>query len=234
LTDTPGGGGFTTTWTGSNGAAWPAPWAQTASASGSTATIQSNRGRLHLGTVGGYGDVHAMGYTPAAQDYEITVDFVMTQVTGEQFQRLCWRDSSGVLTAFYQVEVGIDASNISYISVDKQPFIANYGGQGGLGLIVGDVVHLRVLSTGANHKVRWWINAASEPGTWNVDFTDGGADTLLDESSNVITDELGDPLTVSGAGAYPSGKVHLMSLGGNAAGARNHDFDNFTSTVGGS
>lgn len=136
-----------------------------------------------------------MGVTPGANDYTVTADFVIVADTGTLQQRLVWRgQSSG---AMYVVEHDTVANQISvyYLDASGTRFLVTTAAT--LTTVATDVVHLKVNAVGSAHKVRWWLNAAGEPGTWNVEFTDANL-----------------------ASGY-------VGLGAAAAAAASFDFDNF-------
>lgn len=75
---------FSEAFTGSNGAAWSGSnWSSTTTTSGATAQIQTNRGRLTTGTVGGYAD-HVLRLSTTALDadnHKINTTIRLTSVT---------------------------------------------------------------------------------------------------------------------------------------------------------
>jgi len=136
-----------------------------------------------------------MGFVPGANDYTLTTDFVIVADTGTLQQRLVWRgQSSG---AMYVVEHDTVGNQISvyYQDASGTRFLVTTAAT--LTTVAADVVHLKVSAVGTAHKVRWWLNAASEPGTWNVEFTDANL-----------------------ANGY-------VGLGGASSAAASFDFDNF-------
>lgn len=197
-------GGVNVPFTASNGTAWPSPFvAKGSPSSGATATIQSNRGQLHLGTVGGYSDMIGRGYTPASNDYTISFDIYLSEVTGEQFHQVMWR-CSGDQSASYMFEYGITSADGQYISIYEHPGFEDKGSEGGMAYVIGDVIHVVIIASGSNHSVKWWREGDSEPGSPNVSFADATLTT---------------------------GDIVVRAVGGNAASAHDHQYDNFVSNV---
>lgn len=111
-----------------------------------------------------------MGFVPGANDYTLTTDFIIVADTGTLQQRLVWRaQSSG---AMYVVEHDTVGNQISVYYQDASGTRFLVTTAAALTTVATDVVHLKVSAVGSAHKVRWWLNAAGEPGTWNVEFTD--------------------------------------------------------------
>jgi hypothetical protein len=193
--------GISLNFTGTNGAAPPSPLTNIFTTSGSTGTIQSNQLRYHLGTIGGYGDQVIYGFTPASQNFTISADIELNATTGEQFARLIWRaDSSGNDDYF---EYGIDAGGNVYLSAGTRAGFTqtSLGGIGGLSITGATILHVKIDCRGTTFKVRYWLDGAAEPGTWN----------LLDTTSST----------------YTTGQIAIISQGGNAAATHDHDWDNF-------
>jgi hypothetical protein len=185
------------TFTGTNGAAWPSPFAAIATSSGSTATIQSNRGRLTT-TTGSYSGSVYRGFTPASQDYEITADLIVVSTANEGYQRLAWRANTDGRE--YALSVLLASNEIRVHEQDAAFAQTVKGSETSVGFTNGTVVHTRIRVEGSDHKVRWWLDAESEPGTWNVEFTDT---------------------------THTSGAITCYLVGGNATATVNADFDNF-------
>jgi hypothetical protein len=185
------------TFTGANGAAWPAPFAAIYTSSGSTATIQSNKGRLTT-TTGSYSGSVYRGFTPASDDYEITADLTVVSTANEGYQRLAWRAFTDGRE--YALSILLASNEIRVHEQDASFAQTTKGSETSVGLSNGTVVHTRIRVEGSDHKVRWWLDAESEPGTWNVEFTDT---------------------------TYTSGAITCYLVGGNATATVNADYDNF-------
>jgi outer membrane biogenesis lipoprotein LolB len=193
---------ITVDFTGTNGDAWPAQLAAIAASTGATATIQSNRGRLTTGTLGGYSDSIFRGFTPTSQNYEITVDTVLVNNTGnEGYARLAWRQQTS--GAEYAASVALGSGNVSVFEQDASYVATVRAQQAAAVSTAGQVVHWKVRAEGTTHKAKWWIGAATEPTGWNAEFTDS---TLTD------------------------GRIVLYLNGGSGTTSVSVDFDNFTVT----
>ncbi len=212
---------------------WPSPFIELTAVPGSSAYLASNRGRITLPAISGYASTHAMGYQPDSNDYTITVDLVVVQVGIEQFQRVAWRNTDGDGINQLQFELGIN-----YVSVDRQnsDFTRQNYYSAGATWVIGDVVHVRIQAAGSSHKVRWWRNAESEPGTWAVEFTDPIGTVALGDS---LVDNLGDPIVDAGndpladnTGSVGISHVVLQAQGGSTYGGGSYDFDNWDLVVG--
>lgn len=199
-------GGWTLVpFTAANGSDWPSPFVEKATVSGASATIQGNRGQIVVPALADYAALHAEGFTPASQNFEVVWDAVMNFTTGAQFQNFMWRVTNPNFGGQYRVTIGVaDFDGVTqYISVDEvdPSFVfANKGGQGGLAWAINDIYHFRIRANGSDHKVRWWEDGDPEPSTWNVEFTDS---------------------------TYATGDIYLASQGGPTAAVRTHLYDNF-------
>jgi hypothetical protein len=197
--------GWTThTFTGTNGSAPPSPFVLKASSTGSSATIQSNQLDIATPNLPDFAGLHAVGFTPASNNYEFLFDFIINNTTGEQYQSFCWRvQNPAAVSGMYYVgliqEIG-GGKNIFAQEVDASYNFINKGGTSGLSWTIGDVYHFRVRVNGTTHQVRWWKNSDPEDGSiWNVTFSDS---------------------------TYTSGDVMFLSQGGITGAARNHRYDN--------
>lgn len=168
-TVTSGGGGPATggtspvtweTWTGTNGAVWPAQWTTT----GTTADIQSNAGR-HL--------------TPATANARID-----SKLAGEvsDGQLLCkWQmDSTGVqrFVEFHARQA--DTNNFYSITTDNANTSLYIMSDGNLSVLAGPVAFVPAANTwywtrfqwaGTRFLARWWADGLSEPTAWSIDAT---------------------------------------------------------------
>jgi hypothetical protein len=117
--------------------------------------------------------IHVQGIDPTANDYTIEVDFVVLATTAAQ-QRVVWRGQTD--GSYYAAELAPDLDTMTVYSVDGDGVRTEEHSEA-LAVSVADVVHVKVNAVGTAHKVRWWLNAASEPGTWDIEFTDA---TLTD------------------------------------------------------
>lgn len=205
-TVTPAGGGSlaTESFTGTNGASWPAQWVAGQTGSGSSATIQSNRGRMSSGSQGDYS-----GSSGVARRLNITPP-VDVDISGT------WRPGTlepyGIVSA--RADNALDGETGYSLRLNKS---------GTLGVDVSEGWNSSVLSSfsfsassdtdygfrfrvvGDRIQARVWAGS-TEPSTWQVDLTD---------------------TTITGAGA-----VGLRVFAGAAAVSHSLDWDNIVVTNG--
>ena len=190
-------------WTGADGAAWPAQWVAGQTGSGAAATIQSNRGRLASGAQGAYSgasrisrrlnitavaDVEISGvWRPdAAEPYgavAVRADNAIDSGTGYYLDL----NKSGTLAL--SVKVGFVSTTLATISFTAASN-TSYG--------------FRLRAVGSSIKARVW--SGTEPTSWQIDLTNAA---------------------VTGTGA-----VGLTVVGGNATTAHAIDFDDILVTNG--
>lgn len=215
---------FSESWTGADGAAWPAAWQRQTESAG-TATIQANAGRLvapansaaaaRQQTVaslpGGDLDILATLTVPAGQgSFSIGVVWRadgtsdpaappgsrMFPLTGQS----CRLDTNGDVHLYRH-------SGGALTLVTPAP--VNVGAWVGFG-----PRRIRIQQTGTRTRVRVWAAAAAEPTTWALDFTDPGASTAGGRLSVAVSAGFGGPvgatqtvlvddLTVTAPGAPP-------------------------------
>lgn len=201
----------TETWTGTDGAAWPAQWTVTG-----TATILSNKGRFTpSASAFASGRAYLSGMT-AATDTDVTVFVSRTTTTG-QFAgvSICADNTiySGTTTlpgTGYCVALNYGATTAG----SNVQLFRNSGGtsQTQLGSTVaialdGPVTYgVRIQRTGTTIQCKVWDTAGAEPGSWTISQTDGS------------------PLAAN--------KVLLAWSNGSVAAARPGDWDNLTVTDG--
>lgn len=191
------------TWTGSNGAAWPAGW--TTSGTG-TATIQTNRGRLAT-TAAAWDALRAYRSTMAAVADSDTVILFTPPASGTWWVTLGARtDGATQLTG----NGGLGRNGI----------YAQFGSNGGLGMfrnvadvsttvaqatpgIVATTYRLRLRLVGGGYQARLSDAASAEPAAWTIDHTDTA------------------PYTTAG-------RVFLSVAAGGEGVARSVDFDDLT------
>lgn len=164
------------TWTGTTGAAWPAQWTGTAGASGSTATIQSNAGRLTFATVSGYatGRVEYLSGMSASADFDLTVTVTFATIQ-EEYLLLAVRSSSDVFTSGYGVQLypANGTATCGLVKLTTSGPVTLGAGDltaGSWTASVARKVRLRVVGTTLQVKV--WDASGSEPGTWLSTITD--------------------------------------------------------------
>jgi hypothetical protein len=117
-----------------------------------------------------YTRVMVLGHVPTADDYTIELDMVIVATTPAQEQRLVWRGQPGTEQG-YLVEVHPDVDTIEVSRLDAAG-VRDEKLSEALAVSAATVVHVKVEATGTAHKAKWWLDGASEPGTWDVEFTD--------------------------------------------------------------
>lgn len=193
------------TWTGANGAAWPAQWVEGQTGSSAAATIQGNKGRLASGTQGGESSASRISRrlsSAAAIDYDVSGTWTP--------------DSNDPYAAVgVRCDDALDFQSGYYLNLNKSGTITLSAWNGWtetavLGSITfaassGTTYGFRVRAIGNSIKARVW--SGSEPvNTWDVDVTD----------STITT----------------AGRVGLTVVAGTAAVAHSVDFDSFVATNG--
>lgn len=155
--------------TGSNGSSLPAALPSSATATGSSATIQGNRARLNPGTSGGYAgkqSVRWSGGTPAAVEAYTLLNFA---VAGDQAFELWVRGGSttddGANGYFVSCSRGgtIDmykAVSFSYTNLGSTSFSFTTGTNYGV----------KMYAVGTSIKCKVWTG--SEPGAYSITATD--------------------------------------------------------------
>lgn len=197
---------FSETWTGSNGAAWNStrwPTIEYNGGDGST-SIQGNQGRV----VGPGGSGSAWSETTCTvqnvvpDDFELLVDIEIQNVTDWHYPIIHYRGSGGDSFRFSVSVTGAFSEPVVERIDDYTATTVASGTQ--FTLATNDVMHVRIKATGSAHKVRWWLNGASEPTSWNYEFTDANYSTQNGMWIGVLTssDEVGvavdfDSMTVT-------------------------------------
>lgn len=159
----------TTTFTGSDGTAWPAPWVHERLPAGGAITVQSGRGVLTTGATGGYasGDHTTVRYGDMVADTSVTLRFVLKP--GEPYPRVVFRSdranldpTAGVLIGWGKNDMGItvaDAGTFTEVAkaVKTHAVDVEYA--------------FRAIVQGATVQARTWPATSPEPDTWDVTAT---------------------------------------------------------------
>jgi hypothetical protein len=153
------------TWTGTDGAAWPAQWDTAIQSAGSTATIQTNRGRLSLGgTLGGYGDSQNAALGDVAVNIDARVDLYISDIT-EHFAYFLFRDDYAGSSLAVRIQQAANysdfLSNGSVVLDDTSITIA-----------VSDVIHIHIIALDESVKVWLWRNDEFEPSLPQMEVID--------------------------------------------------------------
>jgi lysophospholipase L1-like esterase len=205
----------TETWSATNGSSWPSQWTVT-TANGGTIDVQNGMGRVITPTANYSppGNTYLTGM-PAATDTEILMDFMVPNVSIEQYaligariQTPTW-NAIGDPTTGYIFNVYPSTGNIEVLY--SGPFtslqVASYP------LTSGVTYTVRWQLIGSRTRVRIWPKANTEPSTWNIDV--GGASDLTAGKVAVFSESGGagaaqiyyDNLTV--IAPLQTGKVYI-------------------------
>jgi|GEM_PF-2540223 len=205
------------TWSAANGSAWPSQWTVT-TANGGTIDVQNGMGRVITPTTNYSppGSTYLAGM-PATTDTEILMDFMVPNVSIEQYALLGARiqtptwNAIGDPTTGYILNVYPSNGNIEVLY--SGPFtslqIASYP------LTSGVTYTVRWQLIGSRTRVRIWPKANAEPSTWSIDV--GGATDLTAGKVAVFSESGGagaaqiyyDNLTV--IAPLQTGKVYIGS-----------------------
>lgn len=175
---------MTETWTGANGAAWPAAWTFTQpSGSGGTNTIQTNRGVLTNGT-GAYAQRVAYQSTMTAASNMNLLITVMPLAQANGWFNVAIDSDNQPLSAngsFRQNGYAVQfaestAAGSANTSLFKQVgnVQSTLSGAIGMTLTANTAYKLRLQRLGTTIRYRVWAAANAEPGTWTASVTDGG------------------------------------------------------------
>lgn len=167
-------GDITETWTGTDGAGWPAQWTCatiTGSPSTGTNTIQSNRGRM---TVGGAAYSFRLArLSNASTDVDITYSYACAS-TSEHYPETFWRvggyDGFGFPINCYALEIQPNVDAVALVMIDGSASGNPVVTVNSAGVNTTAQINVRILHVGNSIKVRWWTG--TEPGTWQITYTD--------------------------------------------------------------
>jgi hypothetical protein len=200
---------FSETWTGTDGAAWPAGWS---SAGAGSATIQTNQGKLTSG---------ATGYSPIRTlrglnlvDSDRTLKFT-PPATGEAYLAVGARvdqittpltaNSSLPKNGYVVIFATDSAGKIATVEINRCAADVRTVLQAATAVTLGAGPYkTRIKLTGGRIRVKIWVASGSEPAAWNFDLTDGTPYTTsggtficgLNGSVGTVRDWLVDDLTV--------------------------------------
>jgi len=159
------------TFTGSDGAAWDGTrWPNFYDSLGTgTHDIQGNQGRLLTGA-GSYAVMQAELQDLSLVNFEATYD-VEVQATTESYFQVEFRSSLTGDGNIYELVLRRDTG---YLGIEKKvSYTPTVLDSTTLTITTSDVIHFRLRVVGSDYKARAWINGASEPGTWDLEATDG-------------------------------------------------------------
>lgn len=159
---------FTEAWSGTNGDAWNATrWPTVSGGTGGTVDIQSSKGRMQTGTVQ-WDLCQAIPQDVIPDDFEATGSVTITSAT-ETYPFIIYRcNSTG--NNYFQL-TWLAPSDV--VAIERRDnFVPTTMDSDTLTVADGDTIHWRLRVVGSDHKLRCWVNGASEPGTWLLEFTD--------------------------------------------------------------
>jgi hypothetical protein len=161
------------TWTGSNGAAWAAPWAPNTGA-GTTRDIQGNQGHLAT-TASAFTPGNAYYYGDFPQDFSGTVDCTVQDANANIH---LWFRCNGINGYAAYAELGylvqIVTSGADTLWVRNLGTNTQINNPAGLtAMTANDVYHFKFNVIGSALQVKVWKNADAEPGSWTHNVTNG-------------------------------------------------------------
>ena len=165
---------FTDSFTGSNGASWSASWTTSGitslSTTGSSATIQGNKGRLNSGTVASYGGKKAMRYSGTnVSDAEWIGKFTLTTSIDGSFETWIRAATGAVDGTGYVFHANLGTTNnISIIRANAYTYTTLQ--QASFTISQNTEYNFRFYVVGTSIKAKIWTG--TEPGTYNLSSTD--------------------------------------------------------------
>lgn len=187
---------------------------------------------------GGKGQI-STGPRPLAFSYRNVVDFDMVvqvqySTLSGQYLELGWRVGrymySGTPDSGYVLQIG-EGSTAKIFRINSYTQV---GSTVSTPELTGAVTAwFRIRSVGSAHKVRWWLDGASEPSSWNIEVTDAtyteGALMLGNYGSGVINFDNLDVVQVSSEDTAV-GSLKVTATGSNGGMAK-IDPSGFTGTT---
>jgi hypothetical protein len=172
VTDTLGltdrGSEVTDDFTGTTGSALNSTKWTTSASSGNSVLINANRARHSFNGSGttSQSTVSVVGkdidilfnfqFSDTASQYRLEIDWRTTGASGSDQYYMVAENQSASTSYIHRVQSGVDTAIVTGLSL---------GGSTAKRWV-------RIHHVGANIKVRWWDDGSTEPGTWNVDYTD--------------------------------------------------------------
>ena len=153
---------FTETWTGSDGAAWPAGWTSVITPLGTTsATIQGNKGQQQV--AGGPG-FRADMKTYAPADFDATFDLTVTSGEAAQPRLYFRRSSDGLRVSLVNFDTSANRVRIEYSTDGATTTVVNTSATF---TYVTGTYHCRVRAVGLAVAAKIW-SGSTEPVAWNA------------------------------------------------------------------
>lgn len=166
---------FADAFTGSDGASWNSTNWTTSSVSGlntagSTATIQTNKGRLDTGSVASYGGHMAIRYNGATQaDHEWIGKITFNDTIDGNFESWIRAGTSAVDGTGYVLQFAVgSSSNVKIIRAVS--YVYTTIATGSVTITSATEIGWRHYSVGTSQKAKVWTG--SEPGTYTLSVTD--------------------------------------------------------------
>lgn len=223
------------TWTGSDGASWPGQWTGSAGNGTSTTTIQGNKGRQTTGAGAYQYRVDRLNVV-VPTDFEATINVTPTVGT-ERYGLIHFRGGATnqhKLNSSYQMRIINGAVEVYKVGPTGTETWFN---SAGFSWVSTDVLRFRIFCSSATIRLRWWLNADPEPGTWNLDLSDttytgGGfqlscfngneavADTWDWDDLLIVDFASGTAATVTPSTVAAIGSVPAVTVAGGTAAAR--------------
>ena len=161
-------------WTGANGAGWPAAWAT--SVSNGSATIQSNQGRLTYNDVANAYARAQLTAVSARADADLLTSYTPSSTTAGSYFSAYVRGSGGWANGYrprngYGVQITANSGTVlldKNVAGTKTTLQSVSGAQ-----TVSTAKHwLRLRVTGSTIQFRIWLDGNPEPSTWAATVTD--------------------------------------------------------------
>lgn len=160
---------FTETFTGTNGAAWPAAWTTGLTATGGSATIQANAGRIATGAQGNYSGQARVARRRTATYADVDQTLRWRHVSGESYTGIFARANTAIDTGTgYAVELSSwgDVTLFRYLNYARVSL-----GTFKPGFTAGTWYRIRHRVVGSRIQVTVWADTATEPAAWGIDVT---------------------------------------------------------------
>lgn len=136
-------------------------------------TYQSNQLRFRTDAVA-YSATDSNTYVAAAVgytgDFHAIYDLTIPSVIEEAY---AYHQLTNDTVNYYEVFFQLNGTTIEIRKSSVSQTSYSHGG-----LSANDVLHFRVWKVGARVRLRFWKNADPEPGTWQIDWTDGVSPVL--------------------------------------------------------
>ena len=157
------------TWTGANGAAWPAQWGTFfGGATGNTFDIQGNKGRIITGA--GIPNRAGLRLSNSVIDFEVVGT---VSVTGTAEAQVWWRTDATVSAGYalvFSVAGGIRVQSIASGVVSTRYNAATVGGPA---VTAATDYSFRIRHAGSSLTIKTWLTSGGEPGSPQLVVSDG-------------------------------------------------------------